>query len=187
MTTHFLIIHGTGGYPEKNWFPWLKTELEKTGNTANIPHFPTPEGQSFEAWRKVAEVALANRDPQNTVLIGHSMGAFFALRLAELSPKPYKAIFAVAPFACEIGLPDFDTLNATFVNHKPDWERIKRGAGCITCLAGDNDPYVPQAAARDVAEKANAELIIIPGGGHLNTDAGYLKFPLLLDKIRELS
>jgi len=38
------IIHGTGGTPEGNWFPWLKEKLESIGVTTYIPRFPINEG-----------------------------------------------------------------------------------------------------------------------------------------------
>ena len=47
------IIHGIYGNPNENWFPWLKTELEKKGHEAIAPKFPTPIGQSLESWLKI--------------------------------------------------------------------------------------------------------------------------------------
>jgi len=35
------IIHGTGGYPEENWFPWLKKKLEEFNYKVFVPQFPT--------------------------------------------------------------------------------------------------------------------------------------------------
>ena len=52
---NFIIIHGTNGHPEKNWFPWLKNELDKLGHTVYIPQFPTPDGQNLANWLKVIE------------------------------------------------------------------------------------------------------------------------------------
>ena len=37
-----IIIHGTEGYPEENWFPWLKSELEIIGYQTFVPQFPSP-------------------------------------------------------------------------------------------------------------------------------------------------
>lgn len=37
-----IIIHGTEGYPEENWFPWLKNELELIGYNVIVPQFPSP-------------------------------------------------------------------------------------------------------------------------------------------------
>ena len=36
------IFHGTEGYPEENWFPWLKQNLEDLGYQVYVPHFPSP-------------------------------------------------------------------------------------------------------------------------------------------------
>lgn len=54
METAF-IIHGVGGHPEENWFPWLKKELEKIGYRVFVPKFPTPEGQTLTNWLKTFE------------------------------------------------------------------------------------------------------------------------------------
>src|SRR3989338_4142675 len=41
--SNVFIFHGTGGYPEENWFPWLKKELEELECKVIIPKFPSPE------------------------------------------------------------------------------------------------------------------------------------------------
>jgi hypothetical protein len=42
MQHNTLIFHGTEGYPEENWFPWLKKELERRGCRVFVPQFPSP-------------------------------------------------------------------------------------------------------------------------------------------------
>ena len=182
----YFVIHGSYGHPEENWLPWLKKELEKNGAKVAIPQFPTPNGQSFEEWLPVAEAALMGGDPGNTVLIGHSIGAIFAMRLAELAARPYKAVSAVSPFARDLGLDAFDPMNGSFYRHAFDWPRIRKNAGKILCLAGDDDPYVPLAYAQEVADNCGVELTVVKKGGHLNAKAGYLSFPLLLEQLKRI-
>jgi len=181
----FLIVHGAYGHPEGNWFPWLKQALQAYGNVV-IPQFPTPEGQNLDAWRAIAHRALAKSVPHETVLIGHSSGAIFVLRLAEETPQPFKAVFPVCPFARDLGNATFDPLNATFYTPAPDWKAIKRGAEKIIGFAGDNDPYVPLSTSRAVTDALDAELIVIEKGGHLNAESGYRALPLLLKEIRNI-
>lgn len=178
---HFLIVHGTMGSPTGNWFPWLKGELEARGHTVHLPTFPTPEGQNIETWLAVAQKELAGIEPEQTVLIAHSMGPALAFRMAEISDRSYRGLCAVCPFVDYLGMPEFDVLMASFVEHNFDWAKIKRNAGMISLFAGDNDPYVSLARAQKVATALDTDLTVIKGGGHLNAEFGYTSFPLLLD------
>ncbi len=173
------------GSPEGNWFPWLKRELEFAGHCVLTPLFPTPEGQSLAAWLDVADKALHGIDLADTVLIGHSAGAILALRLAEKTEEPYRAIFIVCPFIRDLGAEPYDSLNASFVRPAFDWARIKKNAGDVFCFAGGDDPYVPLALAREVAGHLCVPLTVVEKGGHLNAESGYREFPLLWEKIRQ--
>ena len=42
MPNNIFIFHGTEGYPEENWFPWLKEKLENKGYKVFVPQFPSP-------------------------------------------------------------------------------------------------------------------------------------------------
>jgi predicted alpha/beta hydrolase family esterase len=183
--TNYLVVHGSYGSPSENWFPWLKTECEKDRHQVVVPQFPTPHHQTLEAWEAVAAQALHSWDPRETVLVGHSTGALLVLRLAEKAPLPYRAVFSVCPFASPLGSPQFDPLNESFIRRPFDWARVKAGASQITCFAGDNDPYVPLSYSKDVAREADAVMVVIEKGGHLNAESGYRQFPQLLDLIRQ--
>ena len=89
------IFHGTGGHAGENWFPWLKSELEKIGYEVFIPQFPTPENQTLEMWME----AFGNYEKElnsDTLLIGHSLGGAFLLRLLEKSIPRAKAAFFIS-------------------------------------------------------------------------------------------
>jgi Asp-tRNA(Asn)/Glu-tRNA(Gln) amidotransferase A subunit family amidase len=82
--------------------------------------------------------------------------------------------------------PQFEPFLKTFVDLDFDWNLTKKNAGAIIQFHGDDDPYVPLAHAKDLAEKLDSELIVIKDGGHLSEESNYTKFPELLDKIKEI-
>ena len=94
MVSNVFIFHGTGGHPNENWFAWLRGKLEQKGLTVFVPQFPTPLGQSLLAWLKVLEPNQQYID-ENTVIVGHSLGGIFLLRLLERLGHPIKAAFFV--------------------------------------------------------------------------------------------
>ena len=179
-----IILHGAHGGPDTNWFPWLHTTLEAEGIHVVRPRFPTPEGQSLSAWLDVYDRATKSLSSAPTVLVGHSLGAAFALRLVERAVEPVAGLFLAAGFIGALGLPDYDTINQSFFDAPFDWPAIRDRIGRVSrCWAGDDDPYVPLARSEDVATRLNVPLDIVSGGGHLNSETGFTTFPQMREAI----
>lgn len=180
MSTVF-IIHGSYGYPEENWFPWLKNELEKLGNKVYVPAFPTPQGQELDNWLQVFDKYLRHLDSE-TILIGHSCGAIFLLRLLERIKVKIKAVFLVAGPVRPLNN-EFDAVHMSFVDHPLNWEKIKNHASYFYPIYSTNDPYVGMEHGEIIANELASKLITVKDAGHFNTKAGYITFPLLLKEI----
>ena len=178
------MLHGAHGGPDTNWFPWLHAALAVEGAEVLRPRLPTPHGQSLKAWLDSYDRYVEPLPTVPTVLVGHSLGAAFAVRLVERAAKPFAGLFLAAPFVGALGLPDYDTINQSFFAAPFDWSGIRgrMGAAC-RCWAGDDDPYVPISRSQEVADRLQCTLEIVPGGGHLNSESGFDTFPQLCDAI----
>jgi hypothetical protein len=179
-----IILHGAHGGPETNWFPWLHTALAAEGIQVVRPQFPTPEGQSLAAWFDAYDLAVEPLPSARTILVGHSLGAAFALRLVERATEPVAGVFLAAGFIGALDLPDYDAINQSFFVAAFDWAAIRERTGrACRCWAGENDPYVPLSRSQDMATRLDARLEIISGGGHLNSETGFTAFPEMRDAI----
>jgi len=64
---------------------------------------------------------------------------------------------------------------------------LKRRCKRFYVYASDNDPYVPLEKSKFVADKLNAKFKLVPGAKHMNAEAGYTSFELLLEDIKSVS
>ncbi|MFP3950012.1 MAG: RBBP9/YdeN family alpha/beta hydrolase [Candidatus Micrarchaeia archaeon] len=181
----FFIIHGAGGYPEENWFPWLKAELEKQGHEVVVPWFPTPENQALENWMNVMEPYIRTFN-SDTVLVAHSLGPAFAVSLLERINVKIRACFFVAGFTGNLGIEEFDSINTTFMEKEFNWEKARRICSEFFVYGSDNDPYVPLEMEEDFAINLGTKMTVVNGAGHFNKKAGYAEFPRLLEDIQKL-
>ena len=118
------------------------------------------------------------------MLVGHSLGAAFALRVVERAAEPFEGLFLAAGFVGALGLPDYDPINQSFFSTPFDWVGIRERKGRVCrCWAGDADPYVPLSRSKEVANNLNASLDVLPRGGHLNSETGFNAFPQLREAI----
>lgn len=178
----FILVHGAYGSPDENWYPWLTSYLRENGAEVIIPRFPTPEGQELKNWLKAFDSQIPELKFQ-TVLIGHSIGVGFILRKLERIDTEIKASFLVSGFSKQLGLPDFDPINASFVGGKFNWAKIRRSCEKFFVYNSDNDPYVPLSCGQTIADELNAKFTVINKGGHINKAAGFDKFEILLQDL----
>ncbi|MFH1520349.1 MAG: alpha/beta fold hydrolase [Candidatus Micrarchaeota archaeon] len=181
--TNVFIIHGTGGHPQENWFSWLKTELTKLGYNVIIPQFPTPENQTPKTWFDVFDRYKKDFDKE-TILIAHSLGGAFALRILEKSNIKINATFLVAT---PIGIRPIKNWDGDqpFIGNKFDWSKIKKNGGKFVVFHSEDDQMVCVENGIELAKELGAEIFIEKNAGHFNAKAGYTKFELLLEKIKQ--
>lgn len=175
-----LIVHGIGGCAGKHWQQWLHDELERQGCKVIMPSLPDADRPDRNVWMGKIRKLLENE--KEVVLVGHSLGVVSLLDALEELPVTVAGFYSVSGFASDYGAP----LNSYFLKEKTVrfdcvLPKIRRSF----VFYGDNDPYVPQDKLSELANILNAQKTVLANGGHLNTDAGFTKFHLLLSKIQE--
>jgi predicted alpha/beta hydrolase family esterase len=185
MSKTAVIIHGSLGHPQENWFPWLKTELERLEYEVHVPAFPTPTGQSYIAWLDIFKQLLPIIN-EKTILIGHSTGCVFILNALNDLEIDVKAVFMAVPFIEKGNHEYMDSLNESFVEKDRDRLKIKSRSPHFTVYYSDNDPFIAPAICQHAAEFVDADCKLIQGAGHFNQAAGYTTFPILLNDIKNL-
>ncbi|MBU1119314.1 alpha/beta hydrolase [Patescibacteria group bacterium] len=181
--TNAFIFHGTDGYPEENWFPWLKGKLEALGYNVIVPQFPIPEDQSFENWFSVFE-KYKDFYNSDTLLIGHSIGGTFLLKVLERYEVIIKAAYCVSAPIGVVPVKNYKG-DQPFIGHPFEWAKIRRHAKKFFVFHSDNDPYVCLGNGEELAKHLGTDLTLVANAGHFNKAAGYLQFELLYDMIRE--
>jgi len=186
MKRNIFIFHGTEGYPEENWFPWLKAQLEEKGFQVFVPQLPTPPvvPAKISEWFDVLKDYEQYID-ENTVLIGHSLGGIFTLRILEKLGHPVTASFFVGTPIGVLPIANYDR-DVSFSGFAFDWEKIKANAGKTAVFQSDDDPYVGLENGQELAKHLGIELSFVPNAGHFNAKAGYLEFPALLEKFEQI-
>jgi uncharacterized protein len=175
------IIHGTGGYPEENWFPWLKEKLEEFDYKVFVPQFPTPENQDPEHWFKVFKNYEKYLD-SGTIIIAHSGGCAFLLRLLESIRVKIKVAVFVAP---PLGIMPIKYYEADrpFIESPFDWKKILNSSVNFLVFHSEDDPLICIGNGEKLAKEIGVNLIRLKNAGHFNAKSGYIKFDLLLEKL----
>lgn len=198
-----MILHGTDGSPESNWFRWLVSELRERELEVWLPTLPNAKRPSL---RDNADFVHANVPfvlDKDTLIIGHSSGAILALILVQEAVQPIGGVVAVSVFHN-----DALSSNAVRVGNLPreyaaitwdandrlfdvafDYEAIKKRTHKLLFVHSDTDPYVPLEQAQYVADNCGGEMVVIPDQGHFNLEQGpdYKKFPKLIELLEERS
>lgn len=175
-----IIIPGNGGgCPEDNWSPYLAEELPKQlGIEVVNVQFPDAVLARKEYWLPFLEELGAGED---TILIGHSSGAVAAMRYAET----HKLLGSVLVGGCYTDLGYAEEKASGYYDDPWDWEAIRRNQEWIVEFASTDDPFIPIAEARHIAENLKSDYREYTDRGHFGHGASPQKeFPEVIEAIR---
>lgn len=179
-----LIIHGIMGHAGMHWQQWLHDELVKKGHQVIMPNLPGADYPTRGEWLRILQELTHDIDKANLVIVGHSLGVTAALDLIENYQTPIKTLISVSGMADDYGA----ELNSYYLKERSiDFAKVHKNLQKSFVVYGENDPYVPQETLSLLARKLHVIPKVIQNGGHLNTDAGYTQFPLLLNIIENLN
>jgi uncharacterized protein len=184
------IIHGYMGYPEEAWLPWLRRELEKRGYQVSLPAMPDPDRPTIKEWVDFI-AALVGEPDQQTVLVGHSIGAQGVMRYLERLGAAGKSVRTTVLVAS--GFPsglsteearkmaEGDEVLMPWLAIGVDPSLVKKAAGTCTVILSDDDPFIDiERAKASFREDLGAQLVIEHGKGHMNDDSGITELPSAL-------
>ncbi len=177
---NYIILHGSFGSKDGNWFPWLKSKLEEQGLSVEVPQMPVGVGiQNYDNWSKEFDKLNIN---ENTTIIAHSIAPVFVCKYLINKQVKVKKLILVCGFNNYLGIdPDFDAVNESmFFDNLAD---IKNYCDNIICFYSDNDPYVKFDVEKAFADTIANEQYIIKDGGHINAESGYTEFVDILKVI----
>ncbi|HLL60602.1 MAG TPA: alpha/beta hydrolase [Candidatus Nitrosocosmicus sp.] len=193
----YVIFHGSYGGPSKNWFPYLKQELENKEHTVIVPTFPCDnwedvtrngpsiplQNQNLRNWLEMFEKTFETIDTNIPLcFIGHSLGCVFILHILErYNIILEKAIF-VAPFLEKLnGAWQIDHANETFYKTDFNFMKLQQQIEKSYVIYSDNDPYVPMNYSLNFSKNLESVAILLEGAGHMNDEVNMKEFPLLVD------
>lgn len=149
-----------------NWYSWFAHEMsQRSGVTVVLRDFPDPYQCKESVWAPFVtnDIGL----DEDTVIVGHSTGAACAMRLLESEPKraamvstspsstSVRGVVLVAAAYTDMG--DKSERRSEYFNRPWNWEKMKQGANKIALFHGTDDPLIPVAEARFIAEKLKGD------------------------------
>ena len=180
MKEKYIILHGSFGSKDGNWFPWLKEQLESKNKEVLVPQMPVGVGkQNYDNWANVLDEMNVD---ENTIIIAHSIASIFVCKYLIKNKINVKKLIFVCGFNNYFGIdPDFDAVNEPmFIDNYFD---VKNYCDDIICFYSDNDPYVKFEVEKEFADTISNEQYVIHNGGHINAESGYTSFTNILDVI----
>lgn len=179
MAPRFLILHGLGGSGIGHWQAWIAKRLRDHGAWVSFPELPESDAPRLAAWREVLDRELrelADGEGER-VILSHSLGAVLWLWQAPSVDASMRAdrVLLVAPPCSAREHPEI----GEFLPVEVDVASVARAAGETRLVCSDDDPHCPAGACAVYGEPLQLAIELIPGAGHLNTDAGYGAWPHL--------
>ncbi len=176
---NYILIHGFKGHSNKNFFPWLKSEVEKDGHQVFCPDLPNTRDPNIE--EQVDYILAHAKIDENTILVGHSLGGAVTMKLLEKINKKVAKVLFTDSFV----KPEFTDHGRSEVEKSCDWKfnfaKIKKLSDEFIVLADSSFTVIPEEQSYEMKKSFDAELIFVqPMADHFDSK----KEPTILEQLR---
>ncbi len=171
------MLHGWQASGPEHWQTWVARRLAEAGEQVAYPRLPDPDGPRLEDWLDALHTEL-EPSGQGTVVLCHSLGCWLWLHHAASARPEHRVdrVALVAPPSPAGRVPEV----GAFPPPPLDAGGVAAAAGSTCVVFSHDDPYCPEGADAAIARPLGLSSVEVPGGAHLNTDAGYGPWPSLL-------
>lgn len=186
------IVHRWGGSPTADWYPWIKSELEKRGFQVFVPIMPNPATPKIKSWVETLRKAVKKPDKE-TFFIGHSIGCQTIIRYLETlsaNTKVGGAVFIAGWFELYSEATPSEKEQAIakpWLENSIDFKKAHARMNKAIAILSDDDPYVPLIENRCDFEGLGAKVIVEHNKGHYDEDSKTFKLPIALKALLEIA
>lgn len=175
-----VFIHGYKASSQTNFFPWLKEELIRRGHEVVAPDLPNPEAPDPDEWTKALLEEVGPVDDE-TIVVGHSIGAAEALRFleaAEARSTVKGCVLVAPPWMIK------DERFRGFFMSELDFDVLMWKASRFTIIHSHDDQVIPFDHAKKYANVLHAKLVERnEGEGHFQGET----YPVILEEIEKIA
>ncbi len=183
-----IIIHGMSSkeeyYKELNpassndhWLPWIQRQLLLHDVLAQAPEFPRAYDPNYQDWKSVLEQFSLNEE---TILIGHSLGAGFLVRWLSESKQKVGTVILVAPFLD----PHHDEVQQDFFDFMIEPALANKTKGLHIFVSSDDDQEILTSVDQIRSAIPQAQTHELSNKGHFTIDdMKTVEFPELLQVV----
>jgi leucyl-tRNA synthetase/inosine/xanthosine triphosphate pyrophosphatase family protein len=194
-----LDLHAWDSSPRSTYHPWLATKLKEQGVRASTPLLPSPAMPVNVDWYHAALDAFSEiGGNENSVITARSLGCVTALQLAET--KKLRKLVLLCPVSkasyakdkqefaeskSELTKDQMEMFDKFVGETDIDFEKVRNNVAEIVVYLSTTDPYIPLEETRDYLAKGlpSARILTFRDSDHFSLEAGYEKFPALMEEI----
>jgi leucyl-tRNA synthetase len=184
-----LVIHGLGGNPQENWFPWFKKQMESHGFEVIIPDLPKPENLYLKDWlSELGKLGITADD--DLFVVGHSLGGPTACQFILKNNLPVKKLILVAPVGKssdwqqlrKFDFSDDEIATITrFGGASIDFSKLKSLVADSVLYFSKDDPYI-SLNIQDDYKDLNGTVRIFEDKKHFSSRWGTTELPEILEE-----